>query len=163
MSHWYPCFGLLVMSVLGFKARVDPLACMLHHLHCNRILRFTSGVTPADLLAASMAAESISSTYLWAGLGGAQNQDLPTELCWLGLLCAIFIGYKHFGPCGIFCPVIRTENTGKPKSHFSIYCQEDFSQVSCIKKSYVSIQGWLQSDVKICVTRMRYDLGDLWF
>ena len=24
-GHWYLCFGLLVMSVLGFKARVDPL------------------------------------------------------------------------------------------------------------------------------------------
>ena len=22
-SHWYPCFGLLVISALGFKARVD--------------------------------------------------------------------------------------------------------------------------------------------
>ena len=28
-GHGYPCFGLLVMSALGFKARVDPLACML--------------------------------------------------------------------------------------------------------------------------------------
>ena len=28
--HWYPCFGLLVMSALGFKVRVDPsLACLL--------------------------------------------------------------------------------------------------------------------------------------
>ena len=35
-------------------------------------LRFTSGVTPANLLAAGMAAEPISST----GIGGARNQDL---------------------------------------------------------------------------------------
>ena len=29
-GHWYPCFGLLVTSPLGFKARVDPLlACFL--------------------------------------------------------------------------------------------------------------------------------------
>ena len=125
-------------------------------------LRFTSGVTPADLLTANMIVELISSTYLWAGIGGAQNQDLPTELCWLSLLCGIFIGYNHFWPCWNFCPVIRTENTGKLKSHFSIYCQEDFSQVSCIKNSYVSIQWWLQSDDKICVTRIRYDLLDLW-
>ena len=43
-SHLYPCFGLLVMSALGFKARVDPslvcfLACMQWtpqiHLWCN--------------------------------------------------------------------------------------------------------------------------------
>ena len=39
-------------------------------------LRFTSGVTPADLLEASMAAEPISFTYLWASIGGAQNWDL---------------------------------------------------------------------------------------
>ena len=31
-GHWYPCFGLLVISVLGFKTRVDFLTCMLHHL-----------------------------------------------------------------------------------------------------------------------------------
>ena len=30
-DHWYPYFGLLVMSALGFKARVDPF-CMLSHL-----------------------------------------------------------------------------------------------------------------------------------
>ena len=28
-DHWYLCFGLLVMSAVGFKARVDPFACML--------------------------------------------------------------------------------------------------------------------------------------
>ena len=97
-------FGLLLMSVLGFKARVDPLAgadplfpeggganhpgwganlqlcqnlskklheienilghggalhppllsCVLHHLNA-RFLRFTSGVTPVNLLMAIMA------------------------------------------------------------------------------------------------------------
>ena len=43
-GHWYPCFGLLVMPALGFKARVDPLlvcfvACMQWipqiHLWCD--------------------------------------------------------------------------------------------------------------------------------
>ena len=34
-------------------------------------LRFTSGVPPADLLAASMAAELIFPMYLQAGIGGA--------------------------------------------------------------------------------------------
>ena len=29
-GHWYPCYGLLVMSALGFKARVDPsLVCFV--------------------------------------------------------------------------------------------------------------------------------------
>ena len=26
-GHWYPCFRPLVMSALGFKARVDPFLC----------------------------------------------------------------------------------------------------------------------------------------
>ena len=43
-GHWYPCFGLLAMSPLGFKAKVDPLlACFVArvqwipeiHLWCN--------------------------------------------------------------------------------------------------------------------------------
>ena len=56
-GHWYLCFGLLVMSALGFKARVDSLACFLA---CALFLRFTSGATPADLLAA----EPLWPTYL---------------------------------------------------------------------------------------------------
>ena len=28
-GHWYTCFGLLVMSALGFKTRVDPLHAFL--------------------------------------------------------------------------------------------------------------------------------------
>ena len=59
-----PRFGLRVMSPLGFKARVDPLTCL--HLH---YLRFTSGVTPVDLLAVSMAAELFWSTYLRTSIG----------------------------------------------------------------------------------------------
>ena len=30
---WFPCFGLLMMSALDFKARVDFLAGMICHLH----------------------------------------------------------------------------------------------------------------------------------
>ena len=39
--------------------------------------RFTSGVTPANLLVASMAPKSISSAYLRAGIGRTWNWDLP--------------------------------------------------------------------------------------
>ena len=57
-SFFYPCFGLLGTSALGFQAQVDP------HLYafspgCNGFLRFTSGATPADFLTASMAAGHI--------------------------------------------------------------------------------------------------------
>ena len=59
-GHWYPCFGLLVISALGFKARVDPLACFVACV----ILRFTSGSTPADCIEVSMTAEPFWSTRL---------------------------------------------------------------------------------------------------
>ena len=55
-GHRYPCFWLLVMSALGFKASV------YLWLLCFGFLRFASGVTPADHL--MMAAESFQLTYL---------------------------------------------------------------------------------------------------
>ena len=46
-GNQYPCFGLLVTSALVSKSGWTPLlACI--------ILRFTSGVTPADFLAAEL-------------------------------------------------------------------------------------------------------------
>ena len=52
---WDFCRRLLLVSYQGG----------FHHLHalstaCNGFLRFTSGVTPADYLAASMASEQLS-------------------------------------------------------------------------------------------------------
>ena len=50
-----------------FRISGDILSGFLRHV--TRTLRFTSGVTPADLLAASMAADPFSSMYLRAGIG----------------------------------------------------------------------------------------------
>ena len=44
-------FGFVVMSALGFKARVDPLPKSASLPVYNRFLRITSGATPTDLLA----------------------------------------------------------------------------------------------------------------
>ena len=41
-------------------------------VHATSSLIFTYGATPADLLAASMAAQPFSSTYLATGIGGAR-------------------------------------------------------------------------------------------
>ena len=93
MGPLIPCFGLLVMFPLGFKARVGSALfatgggiCVKHSLGC------TSGATPADLLSASMVAEPISSTYLqrhWWDLNGRPlapwANAQPTELCRLEL------------------------------------------------------------------------------
>ena len=44
-------------------------------IHITHSLIFTSGATSADLLAASIDAEPISSTYLWPGIGGTWTGD----------------------------------------------------------------------------------------
>ena len=86
-------------SSLGFKARVGSALFELSgciHVTCS--LRFTSGVTPADLLAASMAAE-LSLPHTCKALVGLETGNyhaathsvksgrpdaLPTELSRLG-------------------------------------------------------------------------------
>ena len=45
------------------------------YIHGIHSLIFISGVTPADLLAASMAVEPFSSTYLRQDNGGVRNSD----------------------------------------------------------------------------------------
>ena len=66
-GYWYPCFGLVVISPLGFKARVGSLIhtcrrCIICfpkiHLLCNTW----------QPLADSIVAKLFSSTYLWAGI-----------------------------------------------------------------------------------------------
>ena len=61
------------MSPLCFKAALFTLG---RDVHVTCSLRFTSGVTPADLLAASMAVELISSTHPSPGINSAQKGDL---------------------------------------------------------------------------------------
>ena len=65
----------------GFQSQSEQ-----HYSHLVEVyvfLRFTSGVTPADLLAASMVAELFSSPYLRAGIGGApvQSYILSKKMC----------------------------------------------------------------------------------
>ena len=96
-----PVFGFLVKYPLGLKAILGSLIHTWLRQTCYTILRFTSGVTAADRLVASMAAAPISSTYLRTGIGGAQNWDLsycrrmllPYELCQLS-------SWKHI--CDIY-------------------------------------------------------------
>ena len=58
--------GLLVMSPPGFKARVNPsLRLFASSPTCNRFIRFTTGMTPTDLLTTRMAAKPFWSTYLY--------------------------------------------------------------------------------------------------
>ena len=74
-GHWYPCFGFLVTSPLGFKARVgSALFAIFCGGKCNiHSPRFTSGATLADLLAAG--AQPVTSPHACAevGLGSDSN------------------------------------------------------------------------------------------
>ena len=63
---------------LGFQSQGGSPCLRVSLPSC--ILRFTSGVTPADLLAASMAAELFSSTYLRTSIGRARDPDLSCML-----------------------------------------------------------------------------------
>ena len=62
LGHWYPCFWFLVMSPLGFKARMGCLICIaVVYISWDS----TSGSTPADLLTVStnLLVVLIKSTY----------------------------------------------------------------------------------------------------
>ena len=65
-----------MMSALAFKPEWRALIILGRGVHVIHSLLFTSGVAPADLLAANMTVELFSSTYLGAGTGGVQNWDL---------------------------------------------------------------------------------------
>ena len=58
------CFGLLVPSLLGFKARVVRLIVLGRGIYVTCSPRFISTATSADVLVASKAAKSFSATYV---------------------------------------------------------------------------------------------------
>ena len=90
-GHWYPCFGLLVTSPLGFKARVGSALFEL----CGgvrdidlRSLRFTSGATHLPVYNASIAASRLPHMRISAEVGcrdlnrrppARQSDALPTR------------------------------------------------------------------------------------
>ena len=59
-GHCYPCFGLLVMSPLGFKAKVGSILFAFCKGKCNvHSLISTPGATPTNLLTASITASHL--------------------------------------------------------------------------------------------------------
>ena len=60
-AHWYPCFGFLVTSPLGFQSQSGFLPYLLFcGGKCNvHSPRSTSGATYADLLAADIATSPV--------------------------------------------------------------------------------------------------------
>ena len=79
-GHWYPCFGFLVTSPLGFKARVGSALFAFCGGECNvHSPRSTSGATCADLLVAG--AQPVTSPHACAevGLGSDSNGQSPGQ------------------------------------------------------------------------------------
>ena len=78
-GHWYPCFGLLVTSPMGFKARVGSALFALgggvRNIHS---LWFTSGATPLPVYNASIAASHLPHMRVSAEVG---CRDLNRRLC----------------------------------------------------------------------------------
>ena len=75
-----PVFGLLVMSALGFKARLgSALFTLGRGLHDIHSLRFTSGVTPLQVYYGSIAASQSPSPHVCFSRGGMPGFELPTS------------------------------------------------------------------------------------
>ena len=76
-GHWYPCFGFLVTSSLGFKARVGSALFAFCGGKCNvHSMRSTSGATHAYLLVADIATSPVP-TYCCIGeVAGIQTRAL---------------------------------------------------------------------------------------
>ena len=70
-----PCFGLLVTSPLGFKARVGSLIQAVRRHTYNMFPEIHLWCDTCQPLGGQHGSQAISSTYL-RGIGGNQNQEL---------------------------------------------------------------------------------------
>ena len=77
-GHWYPCFWLLVTS-LGFKARVGSLIWALHRQTCYRFPEIHLWCDTCRPHGSQHGSRAVSSTYLW-GIGGTRNRELSCVL-----------------------------------------------------------------------------------
>ena len=94
-GHYNQGFRLLVMSVLGFKARV--YLSVAWFVACNKFNRFISSATPADLLTASMAAGSFWSTSLHMCIKVEQHKNTSFhEFLWFCQLSESMLSSPKF-------------------------------------------------------------------
>ena len=78
-GHWYPCFGLLMVSPLGFKARVgSALFALGGGIRNIRSLRFTSGVTPFASVYCQHSSQ-LPSPHACFSRGGMPGFEPPTS------------------------------------------------------------------------------------
>ena len=85
-DHWYPCFGLVVMSPIGFKARVGSLIFAWERHLSYTFIEIYLWCDTRHLLV-------VSKLYLQAGIGGAQNWDLS---CCYSQFETIFVRNRYY-------------------------------------------------------------------
>ena len=79
-DYWYPCFGFLVMSRLGFIARVGSALFAFCGCECNvHFLRPTSGATHVNFLAAGNTACHFQHASVEVGLISDSNGHSPGQ------------------------------------------------------------------------------------
>ena len=95
-SHLHPCFGLLVMSTLGFKARVDPL-------YAFSLVWSSDSPLVWHLLTVERSAWQPSlfdpCTYISASIGGS----LGWTWAWIHNCLCCMQQARHCKPLGLLC------------------------------------------------------------
>ena len=97
-GHWYPCFGFLVTSPLGFKARV-----VLPYLHCRgkcnvHFLRSNSGAThcrPLDGQHCGASTRFISCPRILL-CGTSESRTRDQQIMSVGTLTKTYMLYIYF-------------------------------------------------------------------
>ena len=84
-----PWFGLLVTSPLGSKPEWAALFTLGGGVHVTCSLRFTSGVTPADLLVASMATDPSLPNTCKQALVGLEAGIYHAAPAWATVSCTL--------------------------------------------------------------------------
>ena len=85
-DHWFPCFGLLVTSPLGFKAKEGSLIHTWQRNTWYISLEIHLWCDTCRPLSRQHSNQAFSSTYLQPGIGGARTGDLSRHrrtLYWL--------------------------------------------------------------------------------
>ena len=124
-GHWYPCFGLQVMSPLGFKAKWAALFTFGRGVHVTHSLRFTSGATPANLLAAQL----ISSG--WAMPAGWKYYKLhsPFKISIASSLVRVMFASFHDDGLREFRCLTRR-------------CRQRTWSIACLEAGFVGFSHW---------------------
>ena len=140
---------------------------------CNGILRFTSGVTPADLLVDCMAAKSFQFMYLWTSIGGIYYAtDLQHEtrqaLYWLrNAGSALLIQLCTFRQVTRLV-TLKSRNQSAHILRMNILHKQEFIPVGCVPSAAVAVcwgylpEGGVSAQEGTGQGGVCLEVGDVW-